>query len=255
MKSKKQFVIFSSVVLMLLFCTGSGQAKSFPPLPEALAALNPDEQVDVEKKVLPWTLLNHDYYVFTPKEKSPATAFVFYPGGLVDPRAYAPPLHAIAAAGYLAILVSMPFDLAPFGPNRAQKIIRQYPGIKKWAIGGHSAGGSFACKYAKEHTGEIAGVVLWASWPSESFRLDDTELKAISIYGTKDGQPDEIRDGAKDLPADAIFVEIQGGNHTQFGYYDTAPDPVQPGDGIADITREEQQTIIIKSTIEFLEKL
>ena len=98
-----------------------------------------------------------------------------------------------------------------------------YPGIERWIIGGHSLGGSFSCRYAKEFTDKLAGVILWASWPSEAFRLDDTELKAISIYGTNDGHPETIEAGAEHLPADAEFVKIEGGNHTQFGWYDTSP--------------------------------
>jgi len=54
---------------------------------------------------------------------------------------------------------------------------------------------SFSCSYAKNHTDKIAGVALWAAWPSEGFRLDDTDLKAISIFGTNDGAPDEIKAG------------------------------------------------------------
>ena len=109
-----------------------------------------------------------------------------------------------------------------------------------------------ACAYAEEFTEEVEGVILWASWPSEAFRLDSTELKAISIYGTNDGHPDTIEAGAEHLPADAEFVKIKGGNHTQFGWYDTCPDPVQEGDNPADITREKQQAIIISETLEFL---
>ena len=113
-------------------------------------------------------------------------------------------------------------------------------------------GGSFACAYAHEFYDKLDAVVLWASWPSENFRLDGTELKAISIYGTNDGYPDEIEAGAEHLPADAQFVKIEGGNHTQFGWYDTSPYPQQPGDNPADISREEQQEIIIESTADFL---
>ncbi len=80
-------------------------------------------------------------------------------------------------------------DLEVFSADRADKIINDYSEIKTSIIGGHPIGGSFSCSYAKNHTDKIAGVVLWAAWPSEYFRLDDTDLKAISIYGTRDGTP------------------------------------------------------------------
>jgi len=96
--------------------------------------------------------------------------------------------------------------------------------------------------------------VLWASFPSEAFRLDGTDLKAISIYGTKDGYPDDIKAGAEHLPEGTPFKKIWGGNHTQFGYYwdGVNENYVQPGDNPAYISRELQQRIIIKATLGFL---
>ena len=228
---------------------------SWPPLPEALAALESDNNVTVKTvEVGEWEEGSNYYYAFEPNSTNPTIGFIIYPGGLVDPRSYAPPAHAIATEGYLTIIVKMPGDIALGKYTRADKIISAYADIKKWVIGGHSLGGVASCRYAKEFTDNVDGVVLWAAWPSENFRLDDTDLKAISIYGTNDGHPDEIEAGAVHLPADAQFVKIEGGNHTQFGWYDTSPYPQQPGDNPADISREEQQEIIIQSTVDFLEQ-
>ena len=225
-------------------------AQPYPPLPEALIAITSDEHVTVEHKKAPWALF-HSYYVFTPKQMKPATGFAFYPGGLVAPRSYAPAFHEIAAHGYLAILVSMPFYLAPFGWQRARHILQHYHSIEKWAIGGHSVGGAYACKYAKEFTRKVEGVVIRASFPSEKFRLDQRHLEAVCIYASNNPNcnADEI------VPISCFFpqipcMEIEGGNHTQFGYYDTSPDPVQSGDGIAGISREEQQAQIIQATLD-----
>ena len=98
---------------------------------------------------------------------------------------------------------------------------------------------------------------IWGSYPSETFRIDATDLKTMLIYATNDlnANEDEIEENKPFLPADTDYVEIVGGNHTQFGYYDTSPDPVQPGDGIADISREEQQQQVIEATIDFLGSL
>jgi len=248
--------VFLTVFLGVSLWFGWIAAHPYPPLPEALDALKSDEHVTVEQKRVPLALFNSYYYVFKPKQMKPTTGFIFYPGGLVDPRSYAPPLHEIAAKGYLAILVSMPFDLAPFGPSRANRILPLYSDIERWAIGGHSVGGAYACKYAKDFTRKVKGVVIWASYPSKRFRLDDTDLKVVSIYATNNPNcnADEIDANKPFLPADTVYVEIKGGNHTQFGYYDTSPDPVQPGDGIAEISREKQQVQIIQATLELLEK-
>jgi hypothetical protein len=227
---------------------------SFPPMPEALDALVSDSMVTVRTVEVPeWAEDSNYYYAFEPNSVDPTVGFIFYPGGLVDPRSYAPPVRAIAAEGYLTVIVKMPDDLAIMAARRANEIMSDYPGIGKWIISGHSLGGSIACAYAQQFTDKLAGVILWASWPSESFRIDDTALKAISIYGTNDGHPDSIESGAEHLPADAEFVKIEGGNHTQFAYYDTSPMPQQAGDNPADITREEQQEQIIEATVGFLE--
>ena len=226
---------------------------SYPPLPEALEAMESDNAVTVRTvEVEEWEENSNFYYAFEPNNVDSKVGFIFYPGGLVDPRSYAPPAHAIAAEGFLTVIVKMIDDLAVKSYTRADKVISDYSEITTWIIGGHSLGGSFSCAYAKNFTDKIEGVVLWASWPSDFFRLDDTDLKAISIYGTKDGEVESIEVSGEHLPPDTQWVRIEGGNHTQFGWYDTSPDPVQEGDNPADITREEQQEIIIKATVDFL---
>lgn len=114
--------------------------------------------------------------------------------------------------------------------QRATKVISDYPEIKKWSLGGHSMGGFGACVYTKENTANIDGVVLWAAYPTDIGRLDDKIIKFISMYGTNDGlaTPGEIEDSREDLPPYTQWVEVVGGNHTQFGWYDTSPDPIQP---------------------------
>ena len=48
---------------------------------------------------------------------------------------------------------------------------------------------------------------------------------------------------------------IEGGSHTRFGSYNTSPNPQQPSDIPADITREEQQAHILSATVGFLDGL
>src|SRR5688572_22986581 len=103
------------------------------PAPEApaLAALASDPVVDVEQG---------RWLVFTPIITTPTTGLIFYPGGRVDPRAYAPAARAIAAEGYLVVIVPMPLNLAVLAPHRAAEVIAAYPGVTAWAVGGHSLG-------------------------------------------------------------------------------------------------------------------
>ena len=80
------------------------------PEQEALNALVTDDVVEVQ---------TGDWYVFEPADSTPETGLIFYPGGYVDPRAYAPAAREIAAAGYLVVIPTMPLNLAVLGANQA----------------------------------------------------------------------------------------------------------------------------------------
>ena len=230
--------------------------KSLPPMPEALAALSSDETVTYAEDRLPGSFINPLYNLFVPVGTNPTKGFIIYPGGLVDPRAYAPLARAIAAEGFLTVIVHMPFDLAFFGMNRAGLLMPKFESITTWVVGGHSLGGVAACGYAEDYADEMEGVVLWASYPSETFRIEDKNLAALSIYGTEDGLTtlDEIETSRQHLPVGTRFVAIEGGNHTQFGWYGDNG-ALQKGDNEAAISHEEQQNQIISATVAFLEGL
>ena len=254
---KRYLLIISAFLFLVFCCKGVVIASSFPPLPEALSALESDEDVTVrEVLVNEWPEGSNFYYTFESTIHVMTIGFIIYPGALVDPRSYAPFAHEIARYGFLTVIVKMVDDLA-LGESvqRATKIISDYPEIEKWAIGGHSMGGFGACVYTKDHTEDIDGVVLWAAYPSDFARLNDRIIKALSIYGTNDGLVtlDEIDDSRDDLPPYTQWVAVVGGNHTQFGCYDTSPYPIQPDDNPAGITRQEQQDIIVQATVDFLD--
>jgi dienelactone hydrolase len=177
------------------------------------------------------------------------TAFVFYPGGRVDYRSYAAPLHKIAAEGYLVILLPVPLNLAFFDVNAAERAIAAFPEIRHWVVGGHSLGGVAAGLYAKKKE-NLDGVVFWASYPADD-SLKDTDMKILSIYGTLDmGGMDAFDASRANLPPDTKFVVIDGGNHAQFGDYG-----FQPGDHEATIARAEQQKQIVDATLKFLKEI
>jgi pimeloyl-ACP methyl ester carboxylesterase len=254
---KLNAAVFTLVLLFSIISTAQTQdAVSWPPLPEAVAALESNCRVTVKTVIVPeWPEGSNFYYAFEPNGRQRKAGFIFYPGALVDPRSYAPTAQAIAAQGYVTVIVKMVGDLAILSPDRASVVISDYPDIKTWVIGGHSFGGAIACSYAKNFPDMVQGVVLWAAYPSPAFSIRDTSIKVISIFGTNDGlaTPEEIEASRADLPPDTKFVAIEGGNHTQFGWYDTYPNPVQPDDNSPDITRQKQQCQIIYHTVEFLE--
>ena len=54
-----------------------------------------------------------------PTVKASTTGVVFYPGALVDPRAYVPNLLPLAEAGYPVVILKLPYNIAFFDPNGA----------------------------------------------------------------------------------------------------------------------------------------
>jgi len=95
--------VFVLAIFFVFGCAGSG-SDSWPAMQEALDAMESDNAVIVKTVRLESWGKEEDanyYYVFEPVGGTPTTAFIFYPGGAVDLRAYAPPLRAIAEAGCL----------------------------------------------------------------------------------------------------------------------------------------------------------
>jgi hypothetical protein len=246
--SKNKWFPKALLVLMLLLVFGLGVfvvwAKNpLGPMPEALTALQSDASVQVK---------TDHWIVFEPTAASPTTGLIFYPGGRVDARSYAPEMHTIAADGYLAVIVPMPLNLAVFGINRADQVIAAFPEIQHWAMAGHSLGGAMAASYIANHPGVIDGLILWASYPAKGDDLSSQKLQVTSIYGSSDGlaTTDKVLEAVSLLPADTHWVPIEGGNHGQFGWYGN-----QPGDYPASISRQQQQAQIVAACLQILQSL
>ena len=233
-------MLIVSVIVTYIFVSWAQNA--MPADDVALQALISDEQVIVteESGLITFAPVNVEYDM----------GLVFYPGGRVDYRAYAPVLRRIAERGYFVALVLVPLNLAFFNTNAADQVMELYPNISRWVVGGHSLGGVTAASYAGGHLEDIDGLVFWAAYPAND-SLKDTNVKAITIYGANDMEGDaQINISESRLPATASFVIIQGGNHAQFGSYGP-----QPGDRPATITAEEQWAQAAEITVQFLESL
>jgi pimeloyl-ACP methyl ester carboxylesterase len=239
----KRFVLITLLVIVLL--TGGFVAwalNAAQPGPAALAALVSDEQIEVTQ--------TSSYITFHPSNIQPSTALIFYPGGRVDYRAYAPALRRIAEQGYLVVLVPVRLNLAFFDIEAGAPALTDFPEIKTWAVGGHSLGGAAASLFVPNHP-EISAIIFWASYPAND-GLKNSGVQALSIYASLDGLAAiaDIDASKANLPADAVFVPIEGGNHAQFGDYGE-----QSGDNPATISPEEQWGQISSATVAFLQSL
>ena len=237
-------------LLGLLVVAGTGfviwASAAAQPQPEALQALQSDDQV---------TVTADKWYIFEPADKRqrPPVGFIFYPGGRVDAQAYAPEARAIAAEGYFVVIVPMPLNLAVLSPNRASQVIAAFPDVGQWVVGGHSLGGSMAASFAYEQPDEVDGLVLWASYPADWNDLSErTELEVATIYGTLDGlaTAEQIEGLAHLLPPQTVWVPIEGGNHAQFGWYGP-----QRGDLPATISHSAQSDQVVAATLDLLARV
>ncbi len=241
---KKILLAFVVVVLLATAAFVIWASTPLGPMPEALAALESDAAVQVATE--PW-------YTFQPTAESSSTGLIIYPGGRVDPRSYAPTAHAIAEQGYPVVIVPMPLNLAVFGAGKAADVIAAFPMVERWAIAGHSLGGSMAANFINNNPEAMDGLALWASYPASGDDLSGrNDLAATSIYGTADGVAavEDVLAGQPLLPAATVWVPIEGGNHAQFGWYGPQSDA-----DIATITREEQQAQIIAATLALLQQV
>jgi dienelactone hydrolase len=256
---KRPLVIVLVIVTSLLAIAAAGfvawAALAAPATQTALDALRSDEQVNIE---------SGQFIVFTPKadatvnaagsgtDASEPVGFIFYPGGRVDSRAYAPQLREIAKSGFLAVIAPMPLNLAVFDAGAADRVAAAYPMIKRWVIAGHSLGGAIATQYlAKPHSANVAGLVLWGAFAMEDLS-GQSGLKVLSVSGSLDGlsTPEKIRANATKLPGATRFAEIAGGDHAQFGSYGP-----QQGDNPASISAADQRAETVRLTVEFLRGL
>ena len=165
------------------------------------------------------------------------TAIIFYPGAKVEAEAYLPLLDQIRQTGVTCILVHMPFHMAIFDANAAEEVMEQFPEYRHWYMAGHSMGGAMASQFAASHPDEVDGLILLGAYIYGDYPEEDT----LTIYGSLNQSVEDHIDYTENI------VEIQGGNHAQFGNYGP-----QKGDLPATISAEEQQRQTVEAIEAFL---
>ena len=165
------------------------------------------------------------------------TAIIFYPGAKVEAEAYLPLLDQIRQTGVTCILVHMPFHMAILDANAAEEVIAQFPEYQHWYIAGHSMGGAMASQFASDHPDEVDGLILMGAYIYGDYPDEDT----LTIYGSLNQSVEDNIDYTENI------VEIEGGNHAQFGNYGP-----QKGDLPATISAEEQQAQTVEAIEAFL---
>ena len=196
---------------------------------------------------------NGNWYAFGADEhSSPSVGVVLYPGANVSSDAYALLAQQLAEeSGALVAVVRVPLNLAFLERDAATEVIKAYPGVNKWVVGGHSLGGSVAANVAETNP-RISGLLLWASRPSRDTDLSDRELEVTSIHGSQDELIDSasIEEARTRLPASTVYVEIEGANHAYFGDYGAQRD-----DGEPTISHDEARAEIVRASSDLIERV
>ena len=247
MKTERRWRILSWVslsllcVLLIAIVGITGWLQSYSASAQAIDALRNGNGVTV-------TTTNDDI-IFMPQQP-PSEGIIFYPGARVESAAYARYMRTFAEHGYAAFIVTMPLNVALLGENLASNVIAAHPSIKLWVIGGHSLGGVSASSFAL-HNAAIKGLLLYASYPDEDLSKL-TRLRVTSISGTNDGLATPAKvDAAKPLlPANTVYVSVQGGVHAFFGDYG-----LQDGDGQPTTSREAAQKVIADASLALLDNI
>lgn len=247
------------VILSLLLLAGFGAAtwgylwyddwkrnRVSPASPDALWALESDLQVEIT---------DDKWIVFHPLEEEPDTGLIFYPGGECDERGYAEPLRQIAAAGYLVVLVPMPFYLAVLAPDKATDVRESFAEIDNWAIAGHSLGGAMAARYVFKHPEKIDGLLLWDAYPPDTDDISGRDIKVTVIHRSDESgrPPEHYENYLHALPAHSEFIPIVGASHINFGRFEPALRFRQSPTALIPI--DEQHRLIAEASIKFLDDL
>ncbi|HLV25044.1 MAG TPA: alpha/beta fold hydrolase [Gemmatimonadales bacterium] len=205
-------------------------------------------------------VVRHDdgVWQFIPPEGASNQVLLFFPGALVDPRAYAPLARAVATEGFRAVLVELPRRAAFGGAEspelqaRIDRVMNSMGPSDQVVLGGHSRGGVVASSVASRQLPHVAGLVLIGTTHPRDVNLSNLRIPVTKIVGTRDGiaRPESVRENLPLLPEQTRWVWIEGGNHSQFGWYG-----FQPMDSRATVSAEEQRAITIRALLELMRSL
>lgn len=191
-----------------------------------------------------------DQIIFKSAPGTSKLEVIFFQGALTDPKAYAPLCRNLAQQGFTCHLIKMAGRL----PIKDYKKIHRLFDLqaKNYVIGGHSQGGKIAAQAVFENPNVFKGLFLLGTSHPRDFSLADHTLPILKLYAEKDGLASvkEVLENKDKLPAQAEWVLIEGGNHSQFGYLGQLLMDERP-----QISREEQQRQTLEHVERFLKEI
>ena len=202
------------------------------------ALLASDEHVSVRR--------SGDSLALLPPSAAAPSGLVFIVGAGVAPQAYVPMLRPIAEKGYPVFVVALPYRIAPLERHktaavaRARAIVEDERSARSWVVAGHSLGGALACRIAGDAPSRVKALVLIGTSHPKRIDLSSLRIPVTKVFASKDGIATVAMINATRnlLPAATRWIEIEGGNHSQFGHYGR-----QLFDGSPSTSRKQQQEV------------
>lgn len=239
MKRKKSWKVlkmlwFSLVAVFLIWNWTTFQSRNLPE--NTFISDNSIEVIETD-----------DDLTFRDKKASQTLEVIFFQGGLADPQAYAPLCRSIANNGYTCHLIKMSLRLPQWDYRKISKMFDLKLG--QYVIGGHSQGGKMAAQFVYENPETLKGLFLMGTSHPRDINLSNQSIPCIKFYADNDGLASvvEVIENKDKLPINSKMILIEGGNHSQFGYLGTLL-----LDDKADITLEQQQSIVLRNMVDFL---
>jgi pimeloyl-ACP methyl ester carboxylesterase len=192
---------------------------------------------------------------FRPAQAQRRTGLIFICGSGVSADVYGVLLRPVAEAGYPVFIVNLPYRRAPLESHRpvvferVRQVMAARADVSRWVVSGHSLGAALAARFAGAGEDLLSGLLLIATTHPQAEDLSQLSIPVTKVYATHDGMAaaGKVLANRAKLPAHTRWVEIEGGNHAQFGRY------IEPlADGEATISRREQEALTRSAIIRLL---
>ncbi|HEY0587023.1 MAG TPA: alpha/beta fold hydrolase [Pseudoduganella sp.] len=190
-----------------------------------------------------------------PRAPGAPSGLVFICGSGVAAEAYVPMLRPLADAGFPVVIIKLPLRFAPLDSHkdealrRVRRAMAAHGEVLHWVVAGHSLGGALAARLAHEAPDLPAALVLVGTTHPKQQDLSGLRIPVTKVFASNDGvarKADVMRNKPL-LPAQTRWIEIEGGNHSQFGHYGH-----QLLDGDPAVSREAQQAIVTRALLSAL---
>jgi pimeloyl-ACP methyl ester carboxylesterase len=214
----------------------------------ARALLTSDAKVTVRN--------SREALAFLPTSAVRPSGLLFIVGAGVAAEAYAPLLRPVAEKGYPVFVVRLPYRIAPLEGHKRTAVLRAHAilegtdTVRSWVVAGHSLGGALACRIAADSPQGVSEIVLIGTSHPKTVDLSHSRMRITKVYGSNDGiaTVEMIRATRHLLPRETRWIEIEGGNHSQFAHYGH-----QILDGSPAIARAQQQEVTRAALLDALE--